>query len=117
MTENVVQFPKSKIVRETPSNDDVVKQYKLKGLCKYADGIVDDIVELMVTEIENHGVDTDSKVFLKDFSMAADALRATIYRQFELEHGLHNFIDENVKVINRQTGKLIEDISDLDDEE
>jgi len=117
MTENVVQFPKSKIVRVAPSDDDVVKQYKLKGLFKYADGIVDDIVELMVQEIENHGLDTDSKVFLKDFSMAADALRATIYRQFELEHNLHNFIDENVKVINRQTGKLIEDITDLDDEE
>ena len=117
MTENVVQFPKSKIVRLVPSDDDVVKQLKLKGLFKYADGIVDDIVELMVTEIENHGVDTDGKVFLKDFSMAADALRATIYRQFDLEHNLHNFIDENVKVINRQTGKLIEDITDLDDDE
>ena len=117
MTENVVQFPKSKIVRESPSSEDVVKEYKLKGLFKYADGIVDDIVEIMVTEIENHGLDTDTKVFLKDFSMAADALRATIYRQFELPHNLHGFVDENVKVINRKTGKLIEDVSDLDDEE
>jgi len=117
MSENVVQFPKSKIVREPSTDDDVVKQYKIKGLFKYADGIVDDIVEIMVTEIENHGVDTDSNVFLKDFSMAADALRATIYRQFDLQHNLHNFIDENVKVINRQTGKIVEDISDLDEEE
>ena len=117
MSENVVQFPKSKIVREPSPDDDVVKEFKLKGLFNYADGIVDDIVEIMVTEIENHGVDTDSNVFLRDFSMAADALRATIYRQFDLKHNLHNFIDENVTVINRQTGKIVEDISDLDEEE
>jgi hypothetical protein len=117
MSENVVQFPKSKIVREPSPDDDVVKEFKLKGLFNYADGIVDDIVEIMVTEIENHGVDTDSNVFLRDFSMAADALRATIYRQFDLQHNLHNFIDENVTVINRETGKVIKTIKDLDSED
>jgi hypothetical protein len=48
--------------------------------------------------------------------MAADAIRATIYRQFNLEHNLHKFIDENVKMVNRKTGELISE-DELDEEE
>jgi uncharacterized FlaG/YvyC family protein len=113
----IVEFPKHKIVREIPSNEDAVNQAKIKGKIKYADGIVDDMVDLMIEELENQGIDVENEFFLKDFSLTVDALRATIYRQFNIEHGLHNFIDENVKIIDKKTGKVIDLPTDVDTEE
>jgi hypothetical protein len=116
MTSKIVEFPKNKIVREI-SNQDTIEQAKIKGRIKYADGIVDDVVDLIIEDLENQGIDIDNEYFLKDFSMTVDALRATVYRQFNLEHGLHNFIDENVRMIDRKTGKVIENVKDIDTEE
>jgi hypothetical protein len=113
----IVEFPKHKIVREIPANEDAVNQAKIKGKIKYADGIVDDMVDLMIEELENQGIDVENEFFLKDFSLTVDALRATIYRQFNIEHGLHNFIDENVKIIDKKTGKVIDLPTDVDTEE
>jgi len=103
----IVEFPKSKIVREILANEDAVNEAKIKGKINYADGIIDDVVDLVVEELENQGIDVDNESFLKDFSLTVDAMRATIYRQFDIEHGLHNFIDENVMMIDRKTGKVI----------
>ena len=117
MTDNVLEFPKHKIVREAINEtEEVIVKAKEKGRAKFADTIVDDLVDMAVEELENCGIDTDDKNFLKDFSMAADAIRATIYRQFNLEHNLHKFIDENVKMVNRKTGELIAE-DELDEEE
>jgi hypothetical protein len=109
---NVVEFPKSKIVREIPIENDVIEKTKVKGLQNYADSIIDELVDNLVSDIENSGIDVDGKQFLKDFSFAVDGLRATIYRHFDIAHGLHNFIDENVKVINRETGETVLDIDE-----
>jgi hypothetical protein len=49
--------------------------------------------------------------------MTADALRATVYRHFDIEHPLHSFIDKNVNVIDRITGKVVENMEDLEEEE
>lgn len=112
MTENVVEFPSHRIVREH-AGIQLVKEAQEKGLQKYADTITEDMIGNMVEELENYGIDVDRNAFLKDFSLTVDSLRATIYRQFELNHALHDFIDKNVKMINRQTGEPVE----YDDEE
>jgi hypothetical protein len=111
----VVDFPKHKIVREAPVNNEVVEAAKEKGLLNFSDSIVDDLLQGMIETLENYGVDVESKTFMKDFSLTADSLRASIYRQFGLDHNLHNFIDSNVKMMNRTTGELI--IEDDDEEE
>jgi hypothetical protein len=113
----IVEFPKHKIVREIPTDEGVVSEAKIKGRMNYADGIVDDMVDIMLEELENQGIDVENDFFMKDFSMTVDALRATVYRQLDLEHGLHNFIDENVRMIDRKTGKVIEISSDVDNDE
>jgi hypothetical protein len=104
MTENVVEFPSHRIVREH-AGIQLVEEAREKGLQKFADTITEDMIGNMIEEMENYGIDIDRNEFLKDFSLTADSLRATIYRQFDLSHALHDFIDSNVKMINRQTGK------------
>ena len=111
----IVEFPKSKIIREA-NNEEYVTQAKEKGKIKYAEGIVDDVIGIIITELENQGIETDDFTFLKDFSMTADALRATVYRHFGIEHPLHSFIDKNVNVIDRITGKVLEDLEDFEEE-
>lgn len=113
----VVEFPKHKIVREAPVNIEAVEAAKEKGLQNFADSIVDDMLQGMAESLENYGIDIDTKTFMKDFSLTADSLRASIYRQFGLSHSLHNFIDSNVKMMNRTTGELIVEEEDDDDEE
>ena len=105
---NVVEFPKNKIVREAPVNVEVIEKAKEKAITSFADQIVDSMLETMLEQIENFGIDTESDNFMKDFSLTVDGLRATIYRSFDIPHHLHDFIDDNVKMIHRDTGELIE---------
>lgn len=100
--DKVVQFPKSKIVRETPVDIEVLEKAKIKGKQNFADNIVDDIIGFVVGDLENYGVDVDNEQFIKDFSLTADALRATVYRSFFLNHNLHEFIDNNVTMEIRE---------------
>lgn len=111
----VVEFPRSKIVREINNEESILKA-KEKGKIKYADDIVEGLIEIVVDDLEQQGIDIDDEYFLKDFSMSVDALRATVYRQFDIDHPLHKFIDDNVTLIDRKTGKKIEKVEDLEDE-
>jgi len=115
MAENVVNFPSDRIVREH-AGIQLIEDAKEKGLQKFSDTITDDIIGSMVQDLENYGIDIDRDEFLKDFSLVADSLRATIYRHFSINHNLHEFIDSNVKMINRITGEPIT-IDDVDTDE
>lgn len=113
MTENVVEFPKHRIVREY-AGVDYVEKVKEKSKANFAESVSDDMISVLLEEMENVGIDTGSDQFIKDFSMTVDALRATIYRTFDVPHHLHDFIDNNVKMIHRETGEVIESLDDID---
>lgn len=100
--DKVVQFPKSKIVREAPVDIEVLEKTKEKGIQNFADNIVDDVIGFIIGDLENYGVDIDQEQFIKDFSLTADSLRATVYRSFQLSHGLHEFIDNNVVITPKE---------------
>lgn len=96
MTDKVVEFPKSKIVREAPLNIEQVEKAKEKGLLNFADSIVDDMIGNIYAELDNCGLDTNGDAFDKDFSFAMDGLRACVFRSLGLKHHLHEFLDTNV---------------------
>lgn len=106
MKENVVEFPRHRIVREYAGLE-YVEQVKEKSKQNFAEGLSDELVTTLLTEMENIGIDTSTDKFMKDFSMTVDALRATVYRSLDVPHHLHDFIDRNVKMINRETGEPI----------
>ena len=116
MNDKVLNFPSHRIIREH-ADVEVIAKAKQKSTLKFADTITEEIVGNIIEDLENSGVDVETKHFIKDFSMVADCLRATVYRHFELEHPLHDFIDTNVKMISKKTGELIEDVDQIDDEE
>lgn len=113
---NVVEFPSHRIVRENLNNE-IVELAKEKSTQKFADTIVEDMIGNMIEDLENCGVDIDEPSFIKDFSLTVDSLRAAIYRHFGIDHSLHDFIDKNIKMVNRETGLPLETIEDVLDTE
>lgn len=97
MTKKVIEFPKSKVVREVPQ--EVIEQRNRRADQKMADSLVDELTGLVITELDNYDVlDVTDKEFAKDYILVIDSLKATIYRQFGLDHPLHAFIDKNVSI-------------------
>lgn len=97
MTHKVIEFPKSKVVREVP--EEIHKERQAKADMKQADAIVDEIAGIMLTELDNYYVDINQKQFAKDIILVVDALKAAVYRSYGIDHHLHAFIDDNVKLI------------------
>lgn len=112
---NILEFPKNKIIREMPADIEVIEKAKEKAINTFADQIVDMTIENILEQFESYGIDTETKHFRKDISLTIDGLRATVYRAFGIPHHLHDFIDNNVKMMNKETGEFI-DLDEDDDE-
>jgi hypothetical protein len=100
MTEpNVVQFPKSKIVRETIPDIEELNKVREKGIRNFADTLVADISSNILGDLDNYGINIDNDSFLKDFHFLVATMSAAVYRTLEVDHPLHKFMDENVVMI------------------
>ena len=108
MTEKVIEFPKHKVVRDVPG--DVMEERNRRADQKMADAMVDDIIGMVITELDNYYVEVENKQFTKDFVLVLDALKAAVYRSFGLDHHLHDFIDNNIKLIEGKEGMTKEEI-------
>jgi hypothetical protein len=97
MTENILQFPKNKIIREN-MNIEYLEKMKENGVKNFADALCSDIEDNVLRELDGCGIDIEQEDFIKDFYFATTVLKATVYRALEIEHDLHKFMDENVVV-------------------
>ena len=79
---------------------------------KFADSVVDELSGFLLTELDNYDIEVENKAFSKDFVLVVDALRATIYRSLDLDHHLHTFIDDNVKLIEGAGNLSKEELTD-----
>lgn len=104
MTNKVIEFPKNKVVREVP--EEIHLERQAKADMKQADAIVDEIAGIMLTELDNYYVDINQKQFAKDIILVVDALKAAVYRSYGIDHHLHAFIDDNVKLIEGDIDSL-----------
>lgn len=119
MTE-ILQFPKNKIVREVPIDNERLEKAKKQSVKNFAESLVANIGENILLDLEQGaGLEVSSKNedFTRDFFFALDVLRATIYRQLELDHHLHEYINEHVKVSKLDDMDFYnDDISEYDEE-
>jgi hypothetical protein len=119
MTTKVIEFPRNKIVREPSLIEQDLEEIKQKGRRNYADAIVAGLSSDLHIELENYGVDSSAPPFRKDFYFLMDVLRSVVYRNMNLEHGLHEFIDQTVKVYKKnEDGSMliVEKDGKIDDE-
>lgn len=104
MTENILQFPKNKIVRENLSDNPDIEKMKAKGKRNFADSIIAEMSERMLYEMTDIGIDVEEPELVKDFHLLVGILSATIYRTMDIEHPFHKFIDERVMFIPIEDG-------------
>lgn len=104
----VLEFPKDKVVREVPEEHKQARRAKMEK--RMADSLAEDATNAVLEELNCAGIDIDSTRFVKDFILVADSIKACVYREYGLEHHLHEFVDENVQIIH-------EDLSGLNPEE
>jgi hypothetical protein len=104
MTKNIIEFPKSKIVRDAVIPIEEIEKAKEKGKINYADGIVAEVALGLLQELENYGIDLNDEEngTSKDFIFLTDVLKSVIYRTMTLQHPLHSFIDENVAIFTNE---------------
>lgn len=116
---NVIEFPKSKIVRDVPVPIEEVEKAKEKGKQNYADSILAEVISGLAGELENYGIEVEDetgKLISKDFIFLTDVLKCVIYRNMGLEHPLHKFVDENVATFTDEKEYLayLESMKELD---
>jgi hypothetical protein len=94
----VISFPSNKIVREYPQNIEIIEKAKEKSVKKFADDVIDILAETCYEQIESIGLNTENEKFDRDFSFVVETIRATVYRNLEISHHLHEFIDNNLEI-------------------
>lgn len=94
----ILQFPKSKIVREILPESEHLKELKKKNTKNFADALVENLSEEILVSLSEVGLDTDGDVFAKDFHFFVGTLNSMIYRSLGIDHELHDFVDNNVTI-------------------
>ncbi len=99
MTARVLSFPYGEeiSVKEATDTNTIADQQSKK----YADALADDMIIQMVASLQQEGLNigkpSGSKTFL-DVGIFLEALRALIYREFDLQHPFHNITDKMMYV-------------------
>lgn len=93
MTDNIVQFPKSKIVRQ---NHEQTKAAKEKSKKKFANELLQELIDNVLMDLDNYGVDIQNEEFTRDFVFFSAALTSMIYRSQDLNHPFQKFMEDNV---------------------
>lgn len=99
MKAKIIPFPKEKIVRNVVLSDSDRKRLEDKSKKEFANFVMQELINELLTSFDDFDFDTTSPNFVKDFSYSMDALKATIYRSLELDHPLHELIDEKVNIV------------------
>jgi hypothetical protein len=86
-------------------NIDVIEQAKEKSIQKFADTITDGIIVNTLVELETVGIEIDNDQFHRDYCLAINFLRASIYRTLELDHPVHSLIEENNEIFSSMLDK------------
>ena len=99
MTGKVLSFPDGKEVPvDKTTTRETIADHQTK---KFADSLADDLVIQMVSSMQQDGLNigkaSGTKTFL-DVGIFLEALRALIYREFDLQHPFHNITDKMMYV-------------------
>jgi hypothetical protein len=95
---NIVEFPKSKIIRDGSLNNDIINKLKEKSTQNFADDLTQELSTMLLTELDNYGIDIEDDRFTKDFMYLVSIMSAIVYRTVDLKHDFHDFLDNNVVV-------------------
>lgn len=96
MTDNILSFPKSRIIRDADHNIEELAKLKNNSIRNFADALTDEIAETFIGILSANGIELENEHFTKDFHFLMSIANATIYRTLNIEHKFHSFLDEHV---------------------
>ena len=105
MTAKIYAFPSGKQIPALTKEqrEPVKKRIADQQTKKYADAVADDIMIQMIGTLQHEGmnigkIDKDGQKTFLDVGIFLEALRALIYREFDLNHPFHNVTDKMMYV-------------------
>ena len=102
----IIKFPESKIVRHSVNDSEKIKESVQYGNLKYADSIIENQISDLIDYCESTGIKIEKGTSgYKDFSYLIDVLRSMTYRHFEIDHHLHEFLDNEVEIEEENPGE------------
>lgn len=99
-TNNIVTFPKNKIVREAINDVEIIKKATEQSQKNYADTVLEELIGQIVNGVDDYGLDKQNEKFVRDFNFALGILSAAVYRSLKIPHDLHDFLDTCVQPLN-----------------
>ena len=105
--DNVILFPTNRIKNSENTgtkNTKFQKQIEKEQTQKFVESAVDDIAMKLLHNFVDLAMKTNTDVFTRDFSYLVDVLRATIKRDFGLNHIVHKITDNTVELIHDNAG-------------
>jgi hypothetical protein len=79
-------------------NNDIINKLKEKSTQNFADDLTQELSTMLLTELDNYGIDIEDDRFTKDFMYLVSIMSAIVYRTVDLKHDFHDFLDNNVVV-------------------
>ena len=105
--DNIILFPTDRIKNKQQTgtkNTRFQKQIEKEQTNKFIESAVDDIAMKLLHNFVDLAMKTQSETFTKDFSYLVDCLRATIKRDFGLNHIVHKIVDNTVELQHDNAG-------------
>jgi len=105
--DNIILFPTDRIKNKQQTgtkNTKFQKQIEKEQTQKFVESAVDDIAMKLLHNFVDLAMKTNTDVFTRDFSYLVDVLRATIKRDFGLNHIVHKITDNTVELIHDNAG-------------
>ena len=105
--DNIILFPTDRIKnKENTGIKDTKFQKRVENeqTNKFIESAVDDIAMKLLHNFVDLAMKTQSETFTKDFSYLVDCLRATIKRDFGLNHIVHKIVDNTVELQHDNAG-------------
>ena len=105
--DNIILFPTDKIknAKNTGTRSTKFqKQIEKEQTNKFIESAVDDIAMKLLHNFVDLAMKTNTETFTRDFSYLVDVLRATIKRDFGLNHIVHKITDNTVELIHDNAG-------------
>ncbi len=103
----VILFPTDRIKNKANTgvkNTKFQKQIEKEQTVKFVESAVDDIAMKLLHNFVDLAMKTNTETFTRDFSYLVDVLRATIKRDFGLNHILHKVVDNTVELVHDNAG-------------
>lgn len=103
MSNNILSFPKDKVVREYTQSSAMLEKLKSNSLNNFIECLVQEITENIITEFSTNGLDLTNESFDKDINFLVTIINATVCRTVNIEHPFHKFIDDNVVMNDKES--------------